>query len=259
MEEIPRDHPRYVSLMIRRRLVEGFRAGIVVPEGLLAHGRGEALDYILGEETQPPAQQAVKAAAALMLSSQHPVISVNGNTVALAVDEVVRLSKLVPAKIEVNLFHRSGERISKIKQLLENHGAADVLGDDELVEIPGLSSLRRLVSRRGIFAADCVLVPLEDGDRAEKLVSMGKKIIAIDLNPFSRTSRAATITIVDNVVRAMPNLCRAVEELKGRDHETLQAIYKGFNNQENLARMIELILRRLERLAGLDGLKWGAA
>ena len=29
-------------------LVEGFRDGIVVPEGLIAHGRGEMFDYVLG-------------------------------------------------------------------------------------------------------------------------------------------------------------------------------------------------------------------
>jgi len=80
---------------------------------------------------------------------------------------------------------------------------------------------------------------------------MGKKIIAIDLNPFSRTARAATITIVDNVVRALPNLCRAVEELKEQDPDTVKAIYEGFSNKENLAKMTEIILNRLERLAGL--------
>jgi 4-phosphopantoate--beta-alanine ligase len=186
-----------------------------------------------------------------MLTSRYPVISVNGNTAALAAAEIVRLSKLIPARVEVNLFHRSSERISRIKQLLERLGAMNVLGDDEMAEIPGLSNNRRFTSKKGVLAADCVLVPLEDGDRAEKLVSMGKKIIAIDLNPFSRTARAATITIVDNVVRALPNLCRAVEELKEQDPDTVKAIYEGFSNKENLAKMTEIILNRLERLAGL--------
>ena len=31
--------------------------------------------------------------------------------------------------------------------------------------------------------ADTVLVPLEDGDRTEALVKMGKTVVAIDLNP----------------------------------------------------------------------------
>jgi 4-phosphopantoate--beta-alanine ligase len=240
--------------MIRERIVKGFEAGIVVPHGLLAHGRGEALDYILGEETHPPALEATRAAAALLLLSKHPVISVNGNTAALVPDEVVRLAKTLNARIEVNLFHRSPERIRRIKEFLEGRGAENVLGDSDLVEIPGLSSQRRFVSRNGIYSADTVLVPLEDGDRAEKLVALGKRIVAIDLNPLSRTSRAATISIVDNVVRAMPNLCRAVEELKGYTAKELEEIYHSFNNEENLRRMIELILRHLTRLAGLEEL-----
>ncbi|MEM1534170.1 MAG: 4-phosphopantoate--beta-alanine ligase [Nitrososphaerota archaeon] len=252
MEEIPQDHPRYVSLMIRRKIVEGFEAGIVVPQGLLAHGRGEAIDYILGETTHPPALEATRAAAALLLLSKHPVISVNGNTSSLVPHEIIRLSKLLKARIEVNLFHRTPERVKRIKEFLEKMGAEDILGDSDLVEIPGLSSQRRFVAREGIYSADTVLVPLEDGDRAEKLVAMKKNVVAIDLNPLSRTSKAATISIVDNVVRAMPNLCRAVEELKVKPTSELERIYHLFNNEENLRRMIELIFRRLSRLAGLE-------
>ena len=43
---------------------------------------------------------------------------------------------------------------------------------------------------------------------------MNKTVITIDLNPLSRTSRAANITIVDNVVRAMPSLVEAASKLK---------------------------------------------
>ncbi len=238
--------------MIRGRVVKGFEAGIVVPQGLLAHGRGEAIDYILGEETHPPALEATRAAAALLLLSKHPVISVNGNTAALVPDDVIRLAKILNARIEVNLFHRSPERVKKIKEFLESRGAEGVLGDSDLVEIPGLSSQRRFVSRDGIYSADTVLVPLEDGDRAEKLVALGKRVVAIDLNPLSRTSKAATVSIVDNVVRAMPNLCRFAEELKGSPASELERMYRSFNNEEILRRMIELILRRLSRLAGLE-------
>ena len=51
-------------------------------------------------------------------------------------------------------------------------------------------------------AADVVLVPLEDGDRCEALVAMGKTVLVVDLNPLSRTARTATVTIVDEVGRA---------------------------------------------------------
>ncbi len=77
-----------------------------------------------------------------------------------------------------------------------------------------LSHDRRLVSSKGIYTADVVLVPLEDGDRCEKLVKMGKTVITIDLNPLSRTSRTATISIVDNVTRALGNMAKLAQEMK---------------------------------------------
>ena len=33
-----------------------------------------------------------------------------------------------------------------------------------------------------------ILVPLEDGDRCEALVNMGKTVVVIDLNPLSRSA-----------------------------------------------------------------------
>ena len=46
---IPKSHPRVKSLLIRERLVDGFDKGLVAKEGLLAQGRGEAFDYLLGK------------------------------------------------------------------------------------------------------------------------------------------------------------------------------------------------------------------
>jgi 4-phosphopantoate--beta-alanine ligase len=62
----PESHPRYQSLLIRERLVAGVRAGITSQEGLIAHGRGEAFDYLLGERTIGSAIRASRAAAALL-------------------------------------------------------------------------------------------------------------------------------------------------------------------------------------------------
>ncbi|HYV08389.1 MAG TPA: hypothetical protein VEL81_02255, partial [Thermoplasmata archaeon] len=59
--KIPRSHPRYDSLVRRERLVRAWKAGIVVPEGLIAHGRGEAWDYLFGEMTSAPALVAERA------------------------------------------------------------------------------------------------------------------------------------------------------------------------------------------------------
>jgi len=231
--------------------VKGLAAGIVVPEGLLAHGRGEALDYLLGEETTPVARKAIRAAAALFLTSERPVISVNGNAAALVGEELVRLSRKLGAPLEVNLFYRSVERVRRIRDHLLSLGANEVLApEDDVAEVPGLESERRLVSRKGIHSADTVLVMLEDGDRTEKLVAMGKKVIAVDLNPLSRTARAATVTIVDNVTRCIPLLTDEITALKDKRRPELEAIVRGFDNDRNLRESLALIAARLSRLSG---------
>jgi len=121
---IPPDHPRYRSLVARERISRYAGEGVVTLEGLAAHGRGEAFDYLLGEKTTESALLAEKTAAALLLCAQRPVISVNGNTAALAADEVARLQERARARVEVNLFHRSEERIRRITRLLEEAGVA---------------------------------------------------------------------------------------------------------------------------------------
>lgn len=238
---IPSDHPRAKSLYIRGMLVNGFRRGLVVPEGLIAHGRGEAYDYLIGERTTKTAQRAVEAAAATMLLSSRPVISVNGNTAALCPNTAVELAKVAGAAIEVNLFYRTEEREKAIKTELELHGAKNVLGvgSKAAARIPELQSERRRVDPGGIFTADTVLVPLEDGDRTEALIKMNKKVITIDLNPLSRTSRAANITIVDNVVRAMPALVEAARKLSGTT--SLKKITDNFDNNKNLQESLKII------------------
>lgn len=252
MEEIHPEHPRAESLRIRRRLVEGFEAGLVVPEGLSAHGRGEAFDYLLGEVTTSHARGAVEASAAALLSAESPTISVNGNTAALVPSDIVRLAEVVEAKIEVNLFHGSPEREQRIARHLRNHGADEVLGMDgnRLTEIPEIKSGRRMVDERGISKADAVLVPLEDGDRTEALVKLGKMVIAIDLNPMSRTAQAADITVVDNVVRALPLMVREGGRLSNSPSEELGEILQNFDNGKNLRSTIGVMLDRLEGLSG---------
>ena len=238
---IPSDHPRAKSLYTREMLVNGFRRGLVVPEGLIAHGRGEAYDYLLGERTTKTAQRAIKAAAAILLLSNRPVISVNGNTAALCPNTVVELAKVTGATIEVNIFYRTKEREMAIEAELEMHGAKKVLGvgSKASARIPELQSERLHVDPDGIYTADTVLVPLEDGDRTEALVKMNKTVITIDLNPLSRTSRAANITIVDNVVRAMPVLVEAASKLRGT--KSLRKIADDFNNRKNLRESIKII------------------
>ena len=103
---VPESHPRAKSLLIRERLVDGFERGLVAREGLLAQGRGEAFDYLLGEMTGSAARRAISAAAAHMLMAERPVISVNGNVAALCPGDMVRLARQTGAGLEVNLFLR---------------------------------------------------------------------------------------------------------------------------------------------------------
>jgi len=216
---IPPDHPRYRSLVTRELLAEGVNSGIVSPEGLTAHGRGEAFDYLIGERTTKSAFLAERTAAALLLSARHPLISVNGNAALLAAREIAALQKACGALVEVNLFHRTEKRVSLIEDLLRSAGAEVFSGTAE--QLLPLSHDRAWCRREGMFSADVILVPLEDGDRAEALVGMGKTVIAIDLNPLSRTARSATLTIVDELTRALPNITGACRNLTGAERVKL--------------------------------------
>ena len=230
--------------MTREKLVKGFRDGFVVPEGLIAHGRGEAFDYLIGEKTIPTAEQAEKAAAAYLLKAKNPVISVNGNTAALVKDDIIKLSKIVPAKIEVNLFHRTNERIKKIVEMFKGVG---VLGGRPDARIPGLEHHRGLCCKEGIFSADVVLVMLEDGDRVKALADMNKTVIAVDLNTLSRTALTANVTVVDNVTRALKNIIKFCEKMKNNKAEVEETI-KNFDNRGNIDEALKYISKRLEDL-----------
>ncbi len=228
---------------MRQRLVEAVASGIAHPTGLAAHGRGEAFDYLLGERTTPEAEAAEKAAAEVLIAADRPVVSVNGNVAALATAEVVQLQAAVngrrqgkrPLALEANVFHAGEERVRKIVEALEAAGGDPVLGRERAGNVPGLSSHRALTAKEGIFAADAVLIPLEDGDRAEALKAMGKVVIALDLNPLSRTALAADITIVDHLVRALPRTADFARRMDKAPHLGVKALAKRFDNAANLA------------------------
>lgn len=239
MTDIPKDHPRYRSLLTREMLVKGVKDGITSMQGLIAQGRGEAFDYLLGERTTASAESSERAAVALMLLAKKPAISVNGNAAALVSGELCELSKALSAPLEVNLFHRTEERIAKIVALLKSKGAVTVYGDHPDQLVPGLSHDRAKATSEGIYSADVVLVPLEDGDRCEALVKMGKKVIAIDLNPMSRTAKAATVTIVDNIVRAVPNMTAMAKRMNGMPSSELLEIVEEYHNEKALAQALE--------------------
>ena len=245
---ISRNHPRFRSLETRERLVRGFQAGIVAPQGLIAHGRGEAFDYLFGEITPKSSQAASRVAAALLLSARNPVISINGNTAALIARDIVRLAHSVPAGLEVNLFHKSVARERRIASLLKRNGASRVFGVNASFRsrVPRVASPRRIVDAEGIGDADVVLIPLEDGDRAEALRKAGKMVIAIDLNPMSRTARAATITIVDNIIMAVPELVQVAMKMKSLSRSRLSATVAKFDNERNLRRAMKDMVRYMQ-------------
>jgi 4-phosphopantoate--beta-alanine ligase len=249
MSLIPKSHPRAKSLLIREKLVSGFDSGLVAKEGLLAQGRGEAFDYLLGEKTGKSAKLAIKAAAAQILLAKLPVISVNGNIAALCPKEIVRLSKQTGSKIEVNLFYSNEKRKNAIFKVLKKNGAKEILGRNSTAKaiLSGIDSARRVVDKNGIFAADVVVVPLEDGDRTMALRKAGKVVITFDLNPLSRTSQTANITIVDNVTRAMSLLIENCKILSKKNEKILEKILKKFDNKKNLSDNINEIKNNLTK------------
>ncbi|WP_459538187.1 phosphopantothenate/pantothenate synthetase [Methanobrevibacter sp.] len=240
---IPKSHPRYESLLLRDKMVKASKEGYLADSALIAHGRGEAFDYLIGEKTTYPAKRAMYVAVAAMLLSDNPVISVNGNATALACDEIIELANSIGAKIEINLFYRTDERVKIITELYKNHGFDNILGslDDDIEYLQDIKNQRATASKTGIYSADTILIPLEDGDRAEILKKSGKRIITIDLNPLSRTSKMSNISIMDNIVRAIPFMTRIAEDLKTQDKQMLKEMIYDFDNEENLKESLEQI------------------
>jgi len=227
MGDVPLSHPRYNSLMGRKLLTEAAADGLLADSALIAHGRGEAYDYLLGETTCESAQAAIKQSALLMKQAKKCVISVNGNAVALAAADLIRCAAVLQCPIEINIYYRTLERMTALYSRLErvrnevSEGGAPagwegdwqsavrkvaILGIHPDSQIPNLEGPRANCCSDGIFNADVIFVPLEDGDRCEALMEMGKQLIVVDLNPLSRTARRATVTIVDELMRMAPIL-----------------------------------------------------
>ncbi|MGB0515908.1 MAG: phosphopantothenate/pantothenate synthetase [Poseidonia sp.] len=213
MDDIAADpsHPRYASLLMRHRLEVAAKRGMLADSAMIAHGRGEAFDYLLGERTTTSALKAARQALATLQAAVRPVLSVNGNVAALACDEMLRLANALNCPVEVNIFYRTPERMEAILAHMNERKSAlglDVViyGDAPDATIPGLKGPRAACHKDGILDADAILVPLEDGDRCQALVAMKKDVIVIDLNPLSRSAQQASITIVDELSRALNNM-----------------------------------------------------
>jgi 4-phosphopantoate--beta-alanine ligase len=248
MSGIPKSHPRYASLVLREKIAACVQQGIVHETGLIAHGRGEAFDYLLGEKTTSYADVAEKVAAAALLQAARPVISINGNVAALVPEELIKLAERTKAKMEVNLFHRTEQRMNAIIAYMNTYGGTPMYGATGDALIPGLDHDRAICDKQGIFSSDVLLVPLEDGDRCKALKNMGKTVIVIDLNPLSRSAKMADVTIVDNVIRAIPGIIKWVDKLNTSESVTLQDMLSQWDNTKNLLEMLKYISQRLNNL-----------
>lgn len=227
--EVGDRHPRRSSLSRRYLLEAAADQGLLAGTAMIAHGRGEAFDYLLGERTSEAARRATGQAAALLSAATSPIISVNGNTAVLAGRELLECAALLSCSLELSIFYRTPERMTGLLALLagqrdESAGvpptgwtggdgswaeavtAVPILGANDDGRIPCLDGPRARCETAGILSADAVLVPLEDGDRCEALVGMGLPVVVIDLNPLSRSARMADVTVVDEVSRFASNL-----------------------------------------------------
>ena len=197
------------------RLAELSRKGLVVAEGLIAHGRGEAFDYLLGERTNPSARRATRVAAQWLRRGARPVVSVNGNVAALAAPEVARLQRALPTLgVEVNLFHRSPRRVGLVARALRSAGVDPILGTHPTARIPGLPSDGPGWTAEGSSWPTSASCPSRTATARKRCGRSANGSSRSTSNPLSRTSQEANLPIVDELVRALRNLDHDVRAVR---------------------------------------------
>ena len=253
MDDVAADpsHPRYQSLLLRHRLEQAEQQGLLAGSAMIAHGRGEAYDYLLGEQTIVSAHLATLYALDALKRANHPVLSLNGNAVALAGEALLKLAERLDCPVEINIFYRTPERMEALLGRLEAIKSelnldVKILGAEPNARIPGLKGPRANCTKEGIIDADVIMVPLEDGDRCEALVAMGKTVIVIDLNPLSRSAKMGSITIVDELTRVAQNMLDLIQ-----NEQTLET-KSPFENEKNLAEALRHIVTRFSDEATED-------
>ena len=121
----------------------------------------------------------------------------------------IRVARALQVLISVNAG-RDDLAEQAIRAHMHEHGAPDILMPTEEAQLDFIDSNRRFVNPAGIFRADAIFVPLEDGDRCQALVKMGKAVVTVDLNPMSRTSKTSTgpaSSTCDPALPHRPSIC----------------------------------------------------
>ena len=115
---------------------------------------------------------------------------------------------------------------------------------------------RRIPGARLVAVADVNLerarsigaeLGVDSYDRTEALVRMGKVVISVDLNPLSRTSKTATVPVVDELTRAIPNIEKFVRELH-EDSKEAERIVRMYDRAGNLRASYSFLSWRLRTL-----------
>jgi 4-phosphopantoate--beta-alanine ligase len=76
---------------------------------------------------------------------------------------------------------------------------------------------------------------------------MGKTVISIDLNPLSRTSQRASVPVVDELTRALPNMEKFAGELRA-DPDEARRIARTFDRIGNRRATLDYLAWRLKGL-----------
>ena len=158
----------------------------------------------------------------------------------------MEIAQALSCPVELNIFYRTEERIAALMAHLEaikvEHGiSTPILGQNPDSKIPNLEGPRAKCCKDGIISSDVIMVPLEDGDRCEALVKMGKTVIVVDLNPMSRSARMASITIVDEISRVANNMIHLINQ------ENPPEIDIDFVNNKTLQDSVNIIAARYQR------------
>jgi 4-phosphopantoate--beta-alanine ligase len=80
------------------------------------------------------------------------------------------------------------------------------------------------------------------------LKKLGKEIITVDLNPISRTSLAASVSITNNITRAVPEMISIAKKLQSLSKVDLEKEKEKLSNKLLLEEGLHFMSSRLSNL-----------